>query len=247
MGWVRHIYEQTRTNVRDRGGNMPEFEVFWETGEAKVPQKPLVPFLSGLRRDPDANPLKTESGKIVLHSKTLEACAYPDCPPHPKWIEPPEWLGAADSKRHPFHLISAQPNGRLHSQLDNGRVSQAEKQAGREAMMINPADAKRLGLKEGDTALLRNARGRCLAGVRITDDVRAGVAVLPTGAWHQTIESADGPLDIAGNPNVLTLDVPASAFSGGCAAHTCLVAIERYDGNAPLPSFEHPVIVEAAE
>ncbi len=247
MGWVQHIYDQTRNNVRDRGGEMPEFEAFWEAGEAKVPQKPLVPFLSGLRRDPDANPLKTESGRIVLYSKTLEACAYPDCPPHPAWIEPPEWLGALETKRHPFHLITAQPNGRLHSQLDNGRVSQGEKQSGREAMMINPADAKRLGLKDGDTALLRNARGRCLAGVRITDDVRAGVAVLPTGAWYQTIESADGPLDIAGNPNVLTLDVPASAFSGGCAAHTCLVAIERYDGNAPLPAFERPVVVEAAE
>ena len=53
-------------------------------------------------------------------------------------------------------------------------------------------------------------------------------------------------LDIAGNPNVLTLDVSASAFSGGCAAHTCLVAIERYEGNAPLPNFTLPEIVSAA-
>jgi biotin/methionine sulfoxide reductase len=66
--------------------------------------------------------------------------------------------------------------------------------------------------------------------------------VLPTGAWYQPIESADGLLDVAGNPNTLTLDVPASAFSGGCAAHTCLVAIERYDGNAPLPSFAMPAM-----
>jgi biotin/methionine sulfoxide reductase len=164
-----------------------------------------------------------------------------------KVLEPPEWLGAADSKRHPFHLISAQPNGRLHSQLDNGRVAQSEKLAGREAMLINPADATRLGLKTGDTAILSNARGRCLAGVRVTDDVRIDVAVLPTGAWYQPIWSAEGPLDIAANPNALTLDVPASAFSGGCAAHTCLVSIARYDGNAPLPSFEKPAIVEAAE
>ncbi|MFX9112550.1 molybdopterin dinucleotide binding domain-containing protein, partial [Acinetobacter baumannii] len=76
-----------------------------------------------------------------------------------------------------------------------------------------------------------NDRGRCLAGVRTTADLRPGVAVLPTGAWYQPIESADGPLEIAGNPNVLTLDVPASSFSGGCAAHTCLVAIKRYEGN----------------
>ncbi len=160
-------------------------------------------------------------------------------------MEPPEWLGAVDQKRHPFHLISAQPNGRLHSQLDNGRVAQSEKQSGREAMLINPEDARRLGLKDGDTALLSNTRGRCLAGVRLSDDIRPGVAVLPTGAWYQPIESADGPLDIAGNPNTLTLDVPASAFSGGCAAHTCLVAIERYEGNAPLPGFSKPELVDA--
>ncbi|MGE0285657.1 MAG: molybdopterin-dependent oxidoreductase [Bradyrhizobium sp.] len=240
MGWIRHIYEMTRNGAIKWGGVMPDFESFWAAGEAAVPQRELVPFLSGLRQDPAANPLKTESGKIVLFSRTLEACAYPDCPPHPKWIEPPEWLGAARSTRYPFHLISAQPPGRLHSQLDYGRVAQAGKQSGREPLMINPADAGRLGLKDGDTALVHNARGRCLAGVRTTDDVRPGVAVLSTGAWYQPIESAEGPLEIAGNPNVLTLDVPASAFSGGCAAHTCLVAVERYDGNAPLPQFSMP-------
>lgn len=246
MGWIRYIYDMTRNGAMERGSSMPDFDAFWAVGEVAVPQKPLVPFLSGLRNDPAANPLRTESGKIVLYSKTLEACAYPDCPPHPKWIEPPEWLGAKSSQHYPFHLISPQPNVRLHSQLDNGRVAQADKQSGREALLINPADAKRLGLKDGDTALLRNMRGRCLAGVRTSGDVRSGVAVLPTGAWYQPIDSAEGPLDIAGNPNVLTLDVPASSFSGGCAAHTCLVAIERYEGNAPLPSFTMPVCVSIA-
>lgn len=242
MAWLRHLYEETRTANAQRGAEMPDFDAFWRQGFTDVPQVKPEPAFARFRADPAANPLKTESGKIVLYSETLAACAYPDCPPHPAWMEPPEWLGAADRQRHPFHLISAQPNGRLHSQLDNGRVSRAEKQAGREAVLINPGDAHRLGLKDGDTALLRNARGRCLAGVRISHDIRPGVAVLPTGAWYQPIWSADGLLDIAGNPNALTLDVPASAFSGGCAAHTCLVAIERYDGNAPLPTFEAPAM-----
>jgi biotin/methionine sulfoxide reductase len=245
MAWLRHIYEETRAGMAKRGGTMPDFDVFWAKGHAEVPQLPVEPALQRFRADPEGNRLGTESGRIVLHSETLAACAYPDCPPHPKWMEPPEWLGAHDQTRYPFHLISAQPNGRLHSQLDNGRVAQSEKQSGREAMLINSRDARRLGLQAGDTALLRNARGRCLAGVRISDDIRDGVAVLPTGAWYQPIESAEGVLDIAGNPNTLTLDVPASAFSGGCAAHTCLVAIERYEGNAPLPSFELPELATA--
>ena len=245
MGWLRHLYEAMREGNLKRGAAMPDFDSFWRVGHVDVPQAVPEPALTRFRADPETNRLATESGKLVLYSETLAQCAYPDCPPHPMWMEPPEWLGAGAAKRTPFHLISAQPNGRLHSQLDNGRVAQAEKQAGREAMLINPTDAQKLGLKEGDTALLSNSRGRCLAGVRLSGDIRPGVAVLPTGAWYQPVWSADGPLDIAGNPNSLTLDVPASAFSGGCAAHTCLVSIERYEGNAPLPSFEMPAMATA--
>ena len=242
MGWLRHMYETMRSGIAARGGNMPDFDTFWEIGHTDIPQMPIEPSLAKLRADPEAHPLTTESGKLVLYSKTLEACAYPDCPPHPKWMEPPEWLGAAKRTSYPFHLLSSQPNGRLHSQLDWGRVSQGEKKSGREAMLVNPEDARRLGLKDGDTALVRNGRGRCLTGVRVTADIRPGVAILPTGAWWSPVETAEGQLCVAGNANVLTLDVPASAFSGGCAAHTCLVAIERYEGNAPLPTFGEPAM-----
>ncbi|MFV0295578.1 MAG: molybdopterin dinucleotide binding domain-containing protein, partial [Hyphomicrobiaceae bacterium] len=245
MGWLRHLYDETRKGILAAGGEMVDFDTFWQDGLVEVPQKPHTAPLFEFRADPDANPLKTESGKLVLYSETLASCAYPDCPPHPTWMEPPEWLGSRSQKAYPFHLMSAQPNGRLHSQLDYGRVAQSEKQSGREALMINPGDAARLGLKEGDTALVRSSRGRCLAGVRITSDIMPSVVVLPTGAWWQPIETADGTLCVAGNPNALTLDVPASAFSGGCAAHTCLVAVERYEGNAPLPEFRYPELATA--
>ena len=39
-------------------------------------------------------------------------------------------------------------------------------------------------------------------------------------------------LDIAGNPNVLTVDIGTSRFGQGCSAHTCLVRVERYEGEA---------------
>ncbi|MBS0241225.1 MAG: molybdopterin-dependent oxidoreductase, partial [Proteobacteria bacterium] len=120
MGWLRHMYDTVRSGVVAKGGSLPTFEEFWEIGHVEMPQMPVEPALARFRADPEAFPLKTESGKLVLYSRTLEACAYPDCPPHPKWIEPPEWLGSARRKSHPFHLLSAQPNGRLHSQLDWG-------------------------------------------------------------------------------------------------------------------------------
>lgn len=236
MGWLRHLYAGTVEDARTRFQfEMPDFDTFWSTGYTPVPQRRDHVHMSGFRADPESKPLKTESGRIVLYSKTLAELGYADCPAHPSWIEPPEWAGSERAKRFPFHLISAQPQSRLHSQIDYGKLSQADKVGGREILTINPADAARLNLKAGETALLWNDRGRCLAGVRISDDVRPGVALLPTGAWFTPLETADGLIDNAGNANILTLDVPSSAFSGGCSAHTCLVAIERYTGNAAPP------------
>lgn len=94
------------------------------------------------------------------------------------------------------------------------------------------------------TVMVRNARGRCLAGGRVSDDVRPAVAVLATGAWFAPIETSNGVHDKAGNPNVLTLNRQNSAFSGGCSAHTCLVTITKYDGDLAPP---HTIDVKVRE
>ena len=134
-----------------------------------------------------------------------------------------EWLGDEAGDR--LHLISSQPKGRLHSQLDTGRASLAEKRGGREQASIHPLDASERGIAEGDVVRLSNARGACLATAKLTENLRRGVIVLPTGAWF-TPDPQTG-CDLAGNPNVLTPDIPTSGFGQGCAAHTCLVHVEK--------------------
>ena len=241
MGWIRRMYGEVRADAAKRFRfEMPEFETFWEAGATPVPARKNFTFLGDYRRDPAAHPLKTESGRIVLGSKLLAKCAYADCPPHASWLAPAEWLGGKAAGTYPFHLMSPQPYARLHSQLDFSRHSRRGKVGGREAVTLNPIDAARLGLKSGDMALMTSERGKCLAGVRVSADVRAGVAVLPTGAWYSPVETAEGLLDNAGNANMLTLDVPSSAFSSGCSAHTCLVAIARYEGNLAETSYGAP-------
>jgi biotin/methionine sulfoxide reductase len=236
MAWIRALYGLSATDAVERMRTaMPSFEDFWQAGSAAVPVRSGYVHLARFRADPGRHPLATESGRIVLHSELLARLGYADCPPVPSWIEPAEWVGGSGSRRHPFHLITAQPAARLHSQIDYGAVSRADKVGGREAVTLHPGDAARLGLRAGDTAILSNDRGRCLAGVRLSGDIRPGVAVLPTGAWLDQVQTSDGLVDNAGNPNVLTLDRPSSAFSGGCSAHSCLVAIARYDGNLPPP------------
>ncbi|MBS9721375.1 molybdopterin-dependent oxidoreductase [Tianweitania sp. BSSL-BM11] len=229
MGWLRHLYDNSRDDARTRFGfDMPDFETFWEQGYAPVPVKENNVYLADFRDAPDAHPLGTESGKIVLGSEKLAKLDYADCRSHPAWIEPAEWLGSATGADE-LHLISHQPAGRLHSQLETGEASRALKKNGREQARIHPQKAAELNIVDGQTIRLWNERGACLATADVSDTVRFEVIVLPTGAWFTP--HGNSGLDVAGNPNVLTLDIGTSQFGQGCSAHTCLVHVEPYHGD----------------
>src|SRR5690606_17557724 len=197
---------------------------------------------AGFRTDPDRHPLATPSGRIELYSETIAGFGYADCPPHPTWLPPEEWLGAPQAERFPLHLVSSQPRHRLHSQLDPGPVSAAGKAAGREPVWINPEDAAARGIGDGDVVRLFNDRGQCLAGAVVTDRVRRRVVVLQTGAWYDPADG-EGGLEKHGNPNVLTEAPGPSALGQGCSALSCLVEIERFGGEPPpVTAFDRPEI-----
>jgi biotin/methionine sulfoxide reductase len=230
--WCRAIYDRVRKGAADRGVELPGFQQFWAEGFAEFP-KPDRDFIlfEDFRRDPQRHPLKTPSGRIEIASETIAGFGYDDCPMHPAWIPPAEWLGSARAKNWPIHLVTNQPRHRLHSQMDPGPVSQSGKVGGREAVRINPADAAARGIADGDIVRVFNDRGACLAGVIIDDGVLPQVAVMATGAW---MDLSDGEPERGGNPNVLTLDVGTSRLSQGSSALSALVEIERWTG-ADLP------------
>lgn len=231
MDWIRHLYNLSRTDAQTRlGHEMPDFETFWRQGSAQVPTQRDFTYLAGFRADPEAAPLATESGRIVLGSKMLAGLGYDDCLPHPAWIPPAEWLGSElRTIGTPFHLISRQPDGKLHSQLDFAPASLATKRNNREQAQMNPADCTRLGIRDGQTVRIWNERGQCLATALMKEAVRPGVVILPTGSWYSPSDDSEKAIELSGNPNVLTLDKGSSRFSQGCSAHTCLVGIEPYD------------------
>jgi biotin/methionine sulfoxide reductase len=68
--------------------------------------------------------------------------------------------------RFPLHLVSSQPQHKLHSQMDAGQVSVRGKTAGRETLAINPADARERGIGDDEVVRVFNGRGTCFAGVR---------------------------------------------------------------------------------
>jgi biotin/methionine sulfoxide reductase len=244
MDWLRDIYDTARRKATVMQLHWPEFDQFWNDGFIEVPEadEPYI-FLEGLRRDPERHRLNNPSGKIEITSPTIAGFNYPDCPGHPTWLEPDEWLGAEKAKTYPLHMLTTQPSTRLHGQLDMGRVSQKSKVAGREPMRINPADAARRGLRDGDVVRVFNDRGAILAGTVISDELRPGVIQISTGAWYDPSDPAGSDsLEKHGNPNVLTRDAGTSRLAQGPSAQSTLVEVERYEGDVPaVTAFDPPV------
>ncbi|HJR93014.1 MAG TPA: molybdopterin-dependent oxidoreductase [Acidimicrobiia bacterium] len=237
--WVRHMYDEFRADHPE----YPTYQEFCDLGfvqhvESYPGEAELVLF-EEFRADPNGHPLGTPSGRIELFSEAIDGFGYPDCVGHPAWFEPSEWLGRPGP--FPLHLTSNQPSTRLHSQLDHGVTSRQAKVAGREPIRIHPADAAARGIASGDVVRVFNDRGACLAGAVVSDDVRAGVVQLSTGAWYDPV-APDGTC-AHGNPNVLTRDVGTSSLAQGPSAHTCMVDVEIAVDPPPVRAFELPDLV----
>ncbi len=265
QAWLHAMWTRVRDGAAAKGMRLPEFDAFFAQGWVELPA-PLraqatatVPatapssdgyvLFEAFRADPAAHPLHTPSGKIELFSDTIAAFNYADCPPHPAWLPPAEWLGTQAAQRHPLHLITIQPPDRLHSQMDPAPLAQANKVAGREALRMHPDDAATRGLANGDVARLYNERGACLAGVVTDAALVAGVVVMATGAWLDLAppdteafpNTATHTLERNGNPNVLSLDTGTSSLTQGPSALSVLVEVEKWQGAiAPGAAYSPP-------
>lgn len=241
--WLRKLWEDWRPRAQARGFEPPDFDTFWREGSWAVPgeRRPIV-MLGEFRANPAAAPLATPSGRIELYSERIASFSYDDCPGYACWREPAEWLGAPLAERFPLHLISDQPHTKLHSQLDFAPLSVANKIQGREPIELHPLDAAHRGIADGDIVRVFNERGACLAGARLTADLKPGVVKLSTGAWWDPAQPGEvGALCKHGSANVLTRDVGASRLSQGCSAQTCLVQVERYADDLPaITAFDPP-------
>ncbi len=245
MAWLRHLWGRARQQVLETNNPMPKFDDFWARGYWEV-QAPLEEYvtLADFRGDPEGHPLGTPSGRVELYSETIAGFGYDDCPAHPTWLEPREWLGSTMAAKYPLHLISSQPKGKLHGQMDPSGPSQRHKVGGREKLTINPVDATARYISDGDVVRVFNSRGACLAGVAVSEDVRRGVVVLATGSWYDPEQlGTPGSLDKHGNANVLTYDAGTSRLGQGPSAMTALVEVELVTDAPPVTAFDPPAEV----
>ena len=174
----------------------------------------------------NGKPFQTASGKIeILSSELAQISDWSKTkygyhvPSIPKWIEPWESLNSPKTAKHPYHLISPHPRSRTHSIFNNCSWL---RETYEQEVTINASDAKRLGIKTGDTVEVWNDRGRCVVPAYVTERVMPGVLVLHEGAWMDLDENG---VDRSGNPDFLTLDEPSPA--GAFAYNTVLCNIQK--------------------
>lgn len=224
-GWLRHLYDRFRQNVSAEGIEVPGFDELREKNWVELPiagpEHAGVPF-EAFRNDPSAAPLSTPSGKIEIFSETIDGFGYDDCPGHPSWRPPTDWLGSDEIESYPLHLVSPQPGDKLHSQLEAGL---ADIEGARPSLMaINPEDAQKRQIEDGQLVRVFNDRGACAARAQVTTNIRPRVIAIPTGAWFDPDDDGD---DRQGNPNVLTRDIGTSRLGQGSSAHSTLVQVEK--------------------
>ncbi|MEF2074771.1 trimethylamine-N-oxide reductase TorA [Consotaella aegiceratis] len=237
MDRIKDAYDAAKEQAAGKNLEMPEFEEFWDKGilEFEVPEENLDYVKHAeFREDPLLNMLPTPTGMIEIYSKAIEKMGYTDdCPPHPTWIEPQEWLGQED-KTFPLHVNSAHPKYRLHSQLCGTKVREEYTVAGREPCLINTQDAQVRGIADGDIVRVFNDRGQVLAGAVVSDEIRPGVVRLWEGGWYDPEDvSDDNTVCKYGDVNVLTPDIGTSRLAQGTSAATCMAQVEKFEGETP--------------
>lgn len=242
LQWLETFYNIAAERGASQQVTLPPFASFWQANQLiEMPENPanarFVRF-ADFRRDPDAHPLKTDSGKIEIYSQRIAGYGYADCPGHPMWLAPDEWHGNAQEGQ--LQVLSAHPAHRLHSQLNYSQLRERYAVANREPVTMHPEDARARGIRDGDTVRIWNHRGQILAGARVTEGIKPGVICIHEGAWPD-LEPAAGGICKNGAVNVLTNDVPTSRLGNGCAGNTALAWLEKYRGPAlTLTAFDPP-------
>jgi len=215
--WLRYIVEQTRKNHPD----FPTYEEFKKRGVYKFSYPENFIAFKKQIEDPENNPFPTPSGKIEIFSPRLWEMKNPqEIPAIPKYI--PAWEGPEDPLRakYPLQCIGWHYRRRTHSTLDN--VPWMEEVAP-QVMWMNPEDAARRGIKDGDRVKVFNDRGALLIRVKVTPRIMPGVVAIPQGAWWTP--GPDG-VDQRGCINVLTSSRPTPLAKAN-PQHTNLVEVVK--------------------
>lgn len=170
-------------------------------------EEPFIAFKEQIE-DPENHPFPTLSGKIEIYCEHIAEKNNPLMPPIPKYLSHEEHYDSPKAKRFPLQLLTPHNKRRTHSTLHN--IPWLEEVEPHNAW-INPIDALKRNIKEGDLIDVYNDRGRIRIPAKVTERIIPGAVCVYQGAWYNP--DKDG-IDLGGCANVLTQDnySPGGAF-----------------------------------
>jgi molybdopterin guanine dinucleotide-containing S/N-oxide reductase-like protein len=190
-------------------------------------------------QDPENNPLPTPTGKLEFCSESL-AKYFPDDkerPPLPQWIEKgqthDERVSGERAVKYPLIMVSNHPKWRMHAQCDDiawtREIPTCKIKAWDdylyEPLWINPKDAAKRGIRNGDIVKIGNERGAVLGGAYVTQRIKPGVVSQDHGARCDWI--IPGELDRGGANNLISPPGPVSKHCAGEVTSGFLLEVEK--------------------
>jgi anaerobic selenocysteine-containing dehydrogenase len=235
--WIKQGYENSGVQdlvsweeLNKKGYYISPTRDNWDKGPAGI-----IDFY----KDPEGSPLSTPTGKIEFYSERL-ASKFPDDrerPPVPHWIEKSEMhderISCERAKKYPLLIMSNHGRWRIHAQCDDiswTREIPTCKVKGWDGYMyeplwINPVDAVKRDIKNGDIVKAYNERGAVLGGAIVWERIMPGVVYQDHGARVDFI--IPGELDRGGAINLIAPDGLISKNCGGQATSGYLVEVEK--------------------
>lgn len=124
------------------------------------------------------------------------------------------------SARFPLQLITWKGKNRANStQYANPWLQEVQTQK----LWINPLDAQRRGIAQGDSVRIHNDRGVTQIPAEVTQRIMPGVVAMQAGAWWQPDASG---VDHGGCANVLS-SARITALAKGNSHQTMLVEVVK--------------------
>jgi anaerobic selenocysteine-containing dehydrogenase len=159
----------------------------------------------------------TESGKCELYSEKLLSQGLD---PLPTFNPPNEWKeNKTLSEKYPLALISPAAHAFLNSSFAN--LSKQLKQEARPFVEINPIDAEKRNINDGDMVKIFNERGSCELTAVVSTRAREGVVVSPSVWWNKNSPDKKNVNQLASQK--------LTDIGGGATFYDVLVEIEKCD------------------
>lgn len=234
--WIRYGFENSRVQ------NMISWEEINEKGYFVVPTDPdwkqYPAGFSEFYENPEKNPLSTPTGKLEFESLGLKEYFPNDDerPPVPHWIpygeSHQESLMHPRANNYPLLVCSNHPRWGVHANHEDIswlREIPTCKVRGPDGyqyqpVWINPLDAAKRGIKNGDVVKTYNERGAVLGGAYVTERIMPGAISQEHGAKYDPIIT--GELDRGGAIDTIAPHKTTSRNAVGMVVSGFLVEVE---------------------